>query len=49
MNNYAQSKQYFSKLAEYGIDYREWESILKKINSDESGLSKLFSDCKDEK
>ena len=49
MNNYAQSKQYFVKLAEYGIDYREWQNIIKKINEEESGLSKLFSECKDEK
>ena len=49
MNNYAQSKQYFIKLAEYGIDYREWQNIIKKINEEESGLSKLFSECKDEK
>ena len=49
MNNYAQSKQYFSKLAEYGIDYREWQNIIKKINEEESGLSKLFAECKDEK
>lgn len=49
MNNYAQSKQYFNKLAEYGIDYREWQNIIKKINEEESGLSKLFAECKDEK
>jgi hypothetical protein len=49
MNNSAQSRQYFDKLMEYGINYREWQSIIKKINEEESGLSKLFSDCKDEK
>ena len=49
MNNYAQSKQYFNKLAEYGVDYREWQNIIKKINEEESGLSKLFAECKDEK
>ena len=49
MNNYAQSKQYFAKLAEYGIDYREWQNIIKKINEEESGLSKLFDECRDEK
>lgn len=49
MNNSAQSRQYFVKLAEYGIDYREWQNIIKKINEEESGLSKLFAECKDEK
>lgn len=49
MNNSAQSKQYFDKLAEYQIYYREWENIVRKINLEESGLSKLFADCKDEK
>lgn len=49
MNNSAQSRQYFEKLLEYQIHYKEWESIIKKVNLEESGLSKLFSDCKDEK
>lgn len=49
MNNTAQSRQYFDKLKEYQIDYREWETIIKKINLKESGLSDLFSDCRDEK
>ncbi len=45
----AQSRQYFEKLSEYQIHYREWETIIKKINLKESGLSDLFADCKDEK
>lgn len=49
MNNSAQSRQYFDKLMEYQINYKEWESIIKKINLEESGLSKLFSDCRDER
>ena len=49
MNNYAQMRQYFDKLMEYQINYREWENIIRKINQKESGLSDLFSDCKDEK
>ena len=49
MNHSAQSKQYFDKLMEYGINYREWQAIIKKVNEEESGLSKLFADCKDEK
>ena len=49
MNQYAQSRQYFDRLREYKIDFREWEEIIKKVNENESGLSYLFSDCKDEK
>ena len=32
MNNSAQSRQYFDKLQEYQINYKEWETIIKKIN-----------------
>lgn len=49
MNTQAQSRQYFEKLKEYQIDYKEWESIIKKVNLKESGLSELFADCRDEK
>ncbi|MCI8667414.1 MAG: hypothetical protein HFG82_12260 [Dorea sp.] len=49
MNNPAQSRQYFDKLMEYQIHYKEWETIIKKVNLKESGLSDLFSDCRDEK
>ena len=49
MTNSAQSRQYFDKLAEYQIHYKEWETIIKKVNLKESGLSDLFADCKDEK
>lgn len=49
MNNAAQSRQYFDKLMEYQINYKEWETIIKKVNLKESGLSDLFADCKDEK
>lgn len=49
MNNSAQSRQYFDKLSEYKIYYREWETIIRKVNLKESGLSELFSDCKNEK
>ncbi len=48
MNQSAQSRQYFDKLSEYQIYYREWEAIIHKINMEESGLSNLFSDCKNE-
>ncbi len=49
MNNNAQSRQYFDRLKEYKIDYKEWETIIKKVNLKESGLSELFADCRDEK
>ena len=49
LTNYAQSRQYFDKLMEYQINYKEWETIIKKVNLKESGLSDLFSDCRDEK
>lgn len=49
MNNSAQSRQYFDKLMEYQIHYKEWETIIKKVNLKESGLSDLFADCRDEK
>ncbi len=49
MNYAAQSKQYFQKLTECRIYYKEWETIIKKVNLKESGLSDLFADCKDEK
>lgn len=49
MNNSAQSRQYFDKLAEYQIYYKEWENIIKKVNQKESGLSELFINCRDEK
>ncbi len=49
MLNAAQSRQYFEKLKEYQIYHKEWETIIKKINLKESGLSELFNDCRDEK
>lgn len=49
LTNYAQSRQYFEKLSEYQINYKEWETIIRKVNVKESGLSELFSDCRTEK
>ena len=49
MNNSGQQRQYFDKLLEYRVDYREWEDIIRKINMKEGGLAELFSDCKDER
>lgn len=48
MSQSIQQKQYFVRLREYGINYEEWETIIKKINIKESGLSELFKDAKDE-
>jgi len=48
MNNRSTSKNYFDKLEEYQIYHKEWESIVKKINIKESGLSELFTNAKDE-
>ena len=48
MNQPAQARQYFEKLADYDIYYREWEAIIHKVNLEESGLSNLFADCKNE-
>ncbi len=49
MNHGVQQRQYFDKLCEYKIDYREWENIIKKVNLKEGGLVDLFADCRDEK
>ena len=49
MGNANHQRMYFSKLNEYQINYKEWESIIKKVNIKESGLSELFSNAKDEK
>ena len=44
-----QRTHYFNKLKEYQINYKEWETIIKKVNQKESGLSELFANAKDEK
>ncbi|MFR0900247.1 MAG: hypothetical protein ACLSG4_12405 [Anaerobutyricum sp.] len=49
MSSPARSRQYFYKLMEYQINYKEWETIIRKVNVKESGLSELFSDCRTEK
>lgn len=49
MGNIQQSRRYFERLKEFQIDSKEWETIIKKVNLKESGLSDLFSDAKDEK
>lgn len=47
-SRYARS-QYYNKLKEYQINNKEWESIIRKVNQKESGLSELFNNAKDEK
>ena len=49
MSSQYQRRQYYSKLKEYQINNKEWESIIKKVNLKESGLSELFSNAKDER
>lgn len=41
-----QSKSYFNNLKQYKINHKEWESIIKKVNMKESGLSELFQEAK---
>lgn len=49
MNSSTRSRDYFKELKKYQINHTEWESIIRKINKQESGLSNLFSNCKDVK
>ncbi|MDI6617108.1 MAG: hypothetical protein QME45_00340 [Clostridiales bacterium] len=42
----SQRRKYFDILKQYNINHREWESIIKRINLKESGLSDLFQDSK---
>lgn len=48
MNQSVQQRRYFDRLEEYQINHTEWETIIKKVNLKESGLSDLFKDAKDE-
>ena len=48
MNNRSSSRNYYDKLEEFQIYHKEWESIVKKVNIKESGLSELFTNAKDE-
>lgn len=49
MNSKYGRAQYFSTLRQYQINNKEWESIIRKVNQKESGLSELFNNSKDEK
>jgi len=42
----SQTKNYFDNLRQFNINNKEWESIIKKINMRESGLSELFQESK---
>lgn len=44
LDDSSQNEGYYKKLEEYRINYKEWESQLRKINNEESGLSKLYED-----
>jgi len=46
LSNDYQRKRYFERLKEYNINHHEWESIIRKINMKESGLSELFNESK---
>lgn len=46
MSNSTTSRAYYNKLKEYGIDNKEWNNIIRKINLKESGLSELFKEAK---
>lgn len=48
MASASQSRQYFERLREFRIYYKEWETIIKKVNLKESGLSELFTEARDE-
>lgn len=49
MNNTSQRRDYFQRLSQYRISYREWENIIHKVNEQEAGLGELFKDCRQEK
>ena len=40
--------KYYDTLSQYQVSHQEWESIICKINKDESGLSDFFEGSKDE-
>ena len=42
LNSESAARRYYRKLSEYGIYEKEWVSIIKQINADESGLAKFF-------
>lgn len=46
MSQSNQARRYFEHLQENQIYYKEWESIIKRVNLKESGLSELFQDAK---
>ncbi|MCR4665696.1 MAG: hypothetical protein K5657_00175 [Desulfovibrio sp.] len=49
MNIPSQSRNYFARLAHFGINNREWQSIIHTVNREEGGLSKIFAECKTER
>ncbi|MBQ7585858.1 MAG: hypothetical protein IJU40_06405, partial [Desulfovibrionaceae bacterium] len=49
MNSPSQATNYFNKIREFGINYKEWHEIIREVNKEEGGLSKIFSECKNER
>lgn len=49
MSSQSARGRYFKTLRQYQINHKEWESIIRKVNQKESGLSDLFQNAKDEK
>ena len=45
MNENFQARKYFDALDENKIPPKEWETIIHKINEDESGVTRMFSSC----
>lgn len=48
MNDAKQARRYYDRLEEFGISSREWR-LIRRINEEESGLSKLFVKCRTDK
>lgn len=48
MNDAKQARRYYDRLEEFGISSREWR-LIRRINEEESGLSRLFVKCRTDK
>ncbi len=46
MSKSDQKRKYINKLKEFNINHREWQSIIRKINLRESGLTELFNEAR---
>lgn len=45
-NDSSKRREYFNYLGQHRIDRKEWETIIRDINNDESGLSNLYDKYK---